>query len=205
VTSPNPESSPTNAAGEFISEVLTGLSDVLPAHGSSVPATPAPSPANTVVPSANTTPAPANLPTVTTSMLNPDTLKEIQAAALSTAEKQIQSTAPQLLKELETYAVSYTSAVLAGQHPTPIPRIEAPNAQGNLTQIDAKNRGIRTLLGGFSIDLFYALIAGIGTLSGVNFFNKAGLATFGVLVTKTIIQTIISYVARLKITPDYQK
>ena len=192
MTNPSTPTNPTSAVGDFISEVLTGLADT----------TPTPAPAPTEV--ATTTPAPAPA-TVSTSMLNQDVLKQIQSVALSTAEKQLSTAAPQLLKDLESYAISYTSAVLAGQHPGVVPSVAVSNADGSLTQVDAKNRSFRTLVIGGGLDVLYAVIAGIGALSGVNFFNKAGFATLGILVGKTLIQSVMSYVARVHITPTYQK
>ena len=195
MTNPSTPTNPTSAAGDFISEVLTGLADTTP-----TPATSAPAPTEV----ATTTPAPAPA-TVSTSMLNQDVLKQIQSVALSTAEKQLSTAAPQLLKDLESYAISYTSAVLAGQHPGVVPSVAVSNADGSLTQVDAKNRSFRTLVIGGGLDVLYAVIAGIGALSGVNFFNKAGFATLGILVGKTLIQSVTSYVARVHITPTYQK
>ena len=55
------------------------------------------------------------------------------------------------------------------------------------------------------LDIVFALVAVVGTLGNVNFFSKAGWITLGVLVIKTVIQTAISYVARIKITPPYDK
>jgi hypothetical protein len=152
--------------------------------------------------------APAQSASATTdsgSMLKEDILSQIQAVALQNAQKQINDASPQLLKNLEDYAQQYTTAVLAG-HPDGIPSVTFYKEDGTqLTKIDAKNRGFRTLLTGFGIDVLFAIIAGVGALSGVNFFDKAGLATLGILVTKTVVQTAVSYVARMKITPAYQK
>lgn len=182
MTSPNPQESQQFPAQDYIDRVL--------ADGS------VPSQVNNL---------PAPLPTA---MLESSIINQIQAVALKNAEEQIQKAAPALLKSLEDYAQQYTSALLAGKQPTAIPDIDLTNPDGSvthLTQQDAKNRSFRTLLQGFGIDLIFALIAALGALSGVNFFDKAGLATLGILVSKTIIQTMVSYVARLKITPNYQK
>lgn len=149
------------------------------------------------------TPSPA---TTSDIMLSGDILSNIQSVALQNAQKQIAEASPQLLKNLEDYAQQYTAAVLAGKPLTDIPTAIFYREDGTqLTKIDAKNRGFRTLLQGFGIDVLFAIIAAVGALSGVNFFDKAGLATLGILVVKTVVQTGISYLSRMKITPSYQK
>lgn len=143
---------------------------------------------------------------VANSLLPQDILTQIQTQALQEAERQLQSAAPALIQNLENYATQYTQAVLAGQNPSVIPAVTVFNEQGKeLTKIDAKNRSFRTLLQGFGIDVLFAIIAGLGALNGVNFFNKEGLALLGILVSKTVVQTAISYIARMKITPTYQQ
>jgi hypothetical protein len=138
-------------------------------------------------------------------MINESILPNIQQVALENAQRKIAEAAPQLLQNLENYAQAYSEAVLAGQNPTAIPAVTVFREDGSeLTKIDAKNRGFRTLLQGFGIDVLFAIIGAIGALSGVNFFDKAGLATLGILVSKTIVQTAVSYAARMKITPQYQ-
>ena len=86
------------------------------------------------------------------------------------------------------------------------PTITATTLSGKqLTIASAKNRSWRTFLSGMGLDIVFALVAVVGTLGNVNFFSKAGWITLGVLVIKTVIQTAISYVARIKITPPYDK
>lgn len=162
---------------------------------------------NTVLADGSTETQINNIP-VPKPMLEQNIIEQIQFVALKNAEKQIQDAAPNLLKNLEDYAQQYTSALLAGTHPSAIPDIDLINPDGSVTHLthqDAKNRGYRTLIQGFALDVLFAVIAAIGALSGVNFFDKAGLATLGILISKTVIQTIVSYVARLKITPQYEK
>ncbi len=97
---------------------------------------------------------------------------------------------------------------MSGQgFPELVPNITATTAQGReLTVASAKNRSWRTFVQGFGIDLGFALLSVLALAFGdFNFLDGAAWATLGVLVLKTIIQTAISYVARLKITPNYDK
>jgi hypothetical protein len=82
------------------------------------------------------------------------------------------------------------------------PTITATTSQGKeLIVADAKSRSWRTFLQGLIFDLGFALIAVLGTLSGQDPFQKETWILFGILVIKTLIQTVISYIMRLRVTP----
>jgi hypothetical protein len=84
------------------------------------------------------------------------------------------------------------------QHPT----ITATTAAGReLVVADAKSRGWRTFLQGLAIDVFAALLAILGTLTGLDPFAQETWVIVGALAVKTLIQTVISYIARLQVTP----
>lgn len=90
--------------------------------------------------------------------------------------------------------------------PVPVPDITATTIQGKeLAVASAKNRSLRTFLQGLGFDILFALVSVIAlSLNDFNFLDGAAWATLGILVLKTIIQTAVSYVARLKITPRYE-
>jgi hypothetical protein len=83
-------------------------------------------------------------------------------------------------------------------HPTVTATTEAGK---ELVVADAKSRSGRTFVQGFAIDLFAALIAAMAALSGMDPLVKETWVLIGALFVKTIVQTIISYFMRLKVTP----
>jgi hypothetical protein len=115
----------------------------------------------------------------------------------------LQEAAPKLREGAKDYAKGTIDAVTHGQevdwtHPT----ITATTAQGKeLVVADAKSRSWRTFLQGLIFDVGFALIAVLATLSGADPFQKETWILFGTLVVKTLIQTVISYIMRLKVTP----
>lgn len=114
-------------------------------------------------------------------------------------------------QEFQAQMVDYgrtvgTSYVTEGTLPVLVPDITATTIQGKeLTVASAKSRSLRTFLQGLGFDVFFALISVIAlSLNDFNFLDGAAWATLGVLVLKTVVQTAVSYVARLKITPRYE-
>ncbi|MGX4711635.1 hypothetical protein [Rhodococcus ruber] len=109
-------------------------------------------------------------------------------------------------RELGDYARQVGTGVLTGQGmPEPVPDVTAVTARGEeLTVVDARSRSWRTFVQGLAIDVGFALLSVLAlALGDFDFLDGAAWATLGVLVLKTIIQTAISYLARLKITPRY--
>ncbi|MFD0450441.1 hypothetical protein ACFQZK_05675 [Rhodococcus aetherivorans] len=106
--------------------------------------------------------------------------------------------------ELGDYARQVGAGVLTGQGmPDPVPDVTAVTARGKeLTVVDARSRSWRTFVQGLAIDVGFALLSVLAlALGDFDFLDGAAWATLGVLVLKTIIQTAISYLARLKIAP----
>lgn len=83
------------------------------------------------------------------------------------------------------------------------PTIIATTAKGKeLVVADAKNRSWRTFLQGLAIDCFFALVVVLGTVTQIDTpLNKTAWIAVAALVIKTLIQTAVSYVMRLKIQP----
>ncbi len=109
-------------------------------------------------------------------------------------------------REVGDYARQVGAGVLTGQGmPDPVPDVTAVTARGEqLTVVDARNRSWRTFVQGLAIDVGFALLSVLAlALGDFDFLDGAAWATLGVLVLKTIIQTAISYLARLKIAPRY--
>lgn len=109
-------------------------------------------------------------------------------------------------REVGDYARQVGAGVLTGQGmPDPVPAVTAVTARGEeLTVVDARSRSWRTFVQGLAIDVGFALLSVLAlALGDFDFLDGAAWATLGVLVLKTIIQTAISYLARLKIAPRY--
>jgi hypothetical protein len=140
----------------------------------------------------------------------PDNLPDIQAPPIDFGRILTDAFA-QALRQAATTTVGYAKDtaghVIAGDdvdfgHPT----ITATTSQGKeLVVADAKNRSWRTLIQGLAIDLMYGLIAALATLTNNDPLQKTTWITFGALVLKTLIQSVVSYFARLRITPTIRE
>lgn len=127
---------------------------------------------------------------------------QLERAAAEAAQEALKKAAPTIQEQVSAYTQSYITGILTGK---PVaPTITGTTLTGHdLTIASAKNRSWRTFLQGMGLDIVFALVAIVGTLGDVNFFSKAGWVTLGILVIKTIIQTVVSYIARIKIVPPY--
>ena len=109
----------------------------------------------------------------------------------------------QLRQQLTDYVRTTVGAMLHGQkvdmaHPTVI----ATTAKGReLVIADARSRSVRTLIQGLGIDLLFGICAAVATLSGADPFSQQTWIIFAGLLIKTVIQTVVAYFMRLRITP----
>lgn len=162
---------------------------------------PGPSPYPTPAPAPYPTPAPAPTPAPPIPTTNvPSVIETSVADALRNAWPTIQ---PQLQADAMAYVQSYIQQVLAG-NPTPqIPNITY-NGQ-SLTQSAAKGHAWRTFLLGMGASAISAVLAAIGSQTNLDFFSKSGWIATGSIAVATLVQTVASYIARLQVTPEYEK
>ncbi|WP_418344919.1 hypothetical protein [Rhodococcus pyridinivorans] len=146
---------------------------------------------------------------------NPDTGGEelpfweiVRREAADAAREEWERNQEAFRRQLSGYArEAGTGALLGRGAPELLPNLTAVTSRGEeLTVVDARNRSWRTFVQGLAIDLGFALLSVLAlALSDFDFLSGAAWATLGVLVLKTIIQTAISYIARLKIAPRYDE
>jgi hypothetical protein len=124
-------------------------------------------------------------------------LKEAFSDALVEAGAKLKETS-------KGYAKDSWGAIKEGEtvdvlHPT----VTATTSKGQeLVVADAKSRSGRTFVQGLLIDITFAVIAVmVGLSSDFDPMQKGAWIVLAALVIKTIIQTIVSYVMRLKVTP----
>ena len=128
---------------------------------------------------------------------------QLEHAAVEAAQSALHDAAPKIQDQVAKFTQDYITGILTGT--TPTPTVTGTTLSGtDLAIASAKNRSWRTFLAGMGLDVVFAMVAVVGTLGDVNFFTQAGWITVGVLMTKTVIQTVISYIARLKIAPPYE-
>jgi hypothetical protein len=139
----------------------------------------------------------SNLPEVPTREIDfAKVLKDAFVAALREARPQAREAATGYAKETIDHVVHGDQ--IEWGHPT----ITATTSQGKeLVVADAKSRSWRTFLQGLIFDIGFALVAVLTTLAGADPFQKQTWILFGAMVVKTLIQTVISYIMRLRITP----
>lgn len=147
------------------------------------------------VPVTSSTAAPAGLPSI-------DWGNEFQRSIQEATESALFAAAPAIQEQLTALTQHYITGLVTGKPVSPY--ITTTVNGKELTVASAKNRSWRTFLGGMGVDIMFALVAVMGTLGHVDFFSQAGWLTLGVLMAKTVIQTAISYVARMKVAPPYE-
>jgi hypothetical protein len=141
-----------------------------------------------------------NLPAPQSNWNFKDILVEAFQSALDEAK-------PRLQEQASTYAKETIGAAIRGDdvdysHPS----VVATTSRGKeLVVADARNRSWRTLLQGLSIDLLFAILAVVASASGNNPFAKATWIAVGILLCKTILQTIFAYFMRLRVTPTIRE
>jgi hypothetical protein len=129
---------------------------------------------------------------------------QLEQAAVEAAQSALVDAAPKIQNQVAKYTQDYITGMLTGTTP-PSSTVTGNTLSGtDLTVASAKNRSWRTFLAGMGLDVVFALVAVVGTVGNIDFFTQAGWITFGVLVIKTVIQTVIFYIARLKIAPPYE-
>jgi hypothetical protein len=110
---------------------------------------------------------------------------------------------PAIKDQVLGYARDSAKAVISGQtvdilHPT----VTAADMTGReLVVADAKSRSWRTLLQGLIFDVFAAIVAAVAMLTGLDPLVKETWIAFGILLVKSVVSAIISYIMRLKVTP----
>jgi hypothetical protein len=132
----------------------------------------------------------------------------VKREAAASANEAWKANEERMRQEVIGYARDTGIGMLTGKgQPNLLPDVIAVTATGKeLTIASAKNRSWRTFVQGFGIDLGFALISVLAlALGNFDFLDGAAWATLAVLVLKTIIQTAISYIARMQISPNYDK
>lgn len=119
--------------------------------------------------------------------------------AASEAFEQLQ---PWLQKQAIEYAKDYALGKVLGRQVDGFPTIKSVNKEGHEVVVaDARNRSLRTFVQGLGVDLLIAFVGLLSMVANMDIFDKTAWVTFAVLVVKTLLTTVVSYVSRLKISP----
>lgn len=89
-------------------------------------------------------------------------------------------------------------AITSGQ---PVEVVAKTSKGKQLVVADARSRSFRTFLQGLGIDIVVAIIAVLATLTNLDPFDRQTWILLGALLIKTVVQTAVSYVMRLRVTP----
>lgn len=157
------------------------------------------------IPSASITPLPLPIPAPLPIPSAPiPSGNVVGAISIEAAVRQaVASIAPQLQADAMAYAQSYLQQVLSG-NPTPA----VPNVTYNgesLTKTAAKGHAWRTFLIGMGTSAVTAILTAVGAQAHLDFFSKDGWIATGTIAVATLVQTVVSYIGRLQVTPDYER
>ena len=175
--------------GDVVSDV-TGGTVVLPPDP--IPPsviTPAPP-----VPPTSVTVTPAPSPGV------PTTIPQGSVTDISAALKTL---LPTLEADFANYAQQYLADILSGKVPSPVPNVTYDGQ--NITQMAAKGHAWRTFLIGLGTTSVTAVLSAISQNANVDYFSKEGWVATGALAVGTLVNTVISYIGRLQVTPNFEQ
>lgn len=143
------------------------------------------------------------LPDVLAKSATGGALTDLEQAAVAAAQRAWPAIQPQLQQDAMNYLQSYVQQVLAG-NPTPsIPNVTYDGQ--SLTKAAAKGHAWRTFLVGMSASAATAVLSAVGSQTNLDFFTRDGWIATGSIAIGTLVQTLISYVGRLQVTPEYEK
>lgn len=115
---------------------------------------------------------------------------------------------PQLSEQLKKDAIAYAeayglAALTTGNLNPPVPDITY-NGQ-SLTHTAAKGHALRTFLIGMSTSAASAVLTAIGSQAHLDFFSRDGWIATASIAGATLINTLVSYLARLQVTPPFEQ
>jgi hypothetical protein len=123
-------------------------------------------------------------------------LKDAFVEALRESQSELRESATDFAQEAIRATVAGKS--IDWENPT----IVAETEKGKqLVVADARSRSWRTLLQGLGIDVTFAIVAVLSTLTNLDLMQKETWIILGALLIKTIVQTVVAYFMRLKVTP----
>lgn len=200
--SPNFTNDVNNVVKQVETDVTAAVDSVVPGALPTAPAAPVP-PAQ--VPTSSTpvlqNPVVTNVaPPVTGSLSATTALTQAAEAAVKQALPGLEGP---LQADLVAYAQSYLAQVLAGNPNPQIPNVTFDGQ--SLTKTAAKGHAWRTFLIGMSTSAASAVLSAIGDQAHLDFFSKSGWIATATIAVSTLVQTVIAYLGRLQITPDYEK
>lgn len=130
-------------------------------------------------------------------------MADLEAAAKQALEQAWPTIVPAIQADAMAYAQAYLQQVLSGNVSPMVPNITY-NGQ-SLTHTAAKGHAWRTFLLGMGASALTAVVSAIGSQTNLDFFSRDGWIATGSIAVATLVQTVVSYVARLQVTPDYEK
>jgi hypothetical protein len=111
-------------------------------------------------------------------------------------------TATGLQEAVDGYIEQYLADVTLGKRPRPMPTVSVVTKDGQTVVVNTATRSAwRTFFTGLGFDLMAALLAVLGTVTNIDTMTKAGWTALGVLVIKTVVTTIFTYITQVKIVP----
>ena len=128
-----------------------------------------------------------------------DAMQQVVAEAALGALKQ---NAPQIQHQMTAYMSEYLTAVFTGQPARP-PDLTI-NGQ-SLIKADARSRAGRTLLIGMLTAAGTAFATAVGEMANIDFTSQVGWTAAATLAAGSVVQAVVSYLARLKVTPQYEQ
>lgn len=145
-------------------------------------------------------PIPASNPVPSTTTVTVSPTPAVPVTNVSEAMAQL---SPIVKADIAAYIQQVIAGTLEGKQAQPVPNVTYDGQA--LTHVAASAHAWRTFLIGMSTTAISAILDAVGQQTHVDYFSKQGLAATGVLAVGTLVSTAISYIGRLKITPDYEQ
>lgn len=187
VTAENDVNTAVDAINTVVPGVLPTIPTITPVIPTITPPLPAPIPTTAVPPVPQTPSAPPATPSI---------------------EQAIRDAWPQLSEQLKKDAIAYAEAYGIGALTTGnlTPHVPDITYEGqSLTHTAAKGHALRTFVIGMATSAAAAVLTAVGSQAHLDFFSRDGWVATGSIAAATLINTLVSYLTRLQITPGFEQ
>lgn len=166
-----------------------------PGYQSSVITTPAVEPADLALPTVASVTVPAADPVPSGSLSS-----ALQDAVLKAAEGAALAALPSIEKQVLSVVLgSVGAAGVPSAADIPVPTV----GPDEFTKAAARSRAFRTFFIGLGLAVLWGFVNALGSLSHADFFSRTGLISVCTLLVSSVVGSVVSYVARIKVQPGY--
>jgi len=119
----------------------------------------------------------------------------LEVAVLGAAQQAAKASLP----DIEKQVISLVTGAI-GNVPQPVPPVINSEV---FTKAAARSRAFRTFFIGLGLAVFWGFVNALGSLTHADFFSRTGLISIATLLVSSVVGSVVSYIARMKVEPNY--